>query len=165
MKKIVDWIKSLFEKKVIRYLFTGGILFLIDTAVYLTLKNLLHLDVKVAQWISRSIGATIGFVGHKFFVFKDDDVRYLTLTWQGVIYVGLVILNVFLSGWLLDGIYNLFGLQRTLLVHDFIAKVMNEVVMVTETYIVLNIIFKKRNRDGQEKEEEGSKPTDHSTSD
>lgn len=147
MKKLFEFAKKfllrLFEHRIIRYLFTGGVLFLIDLAVFKTLRHLLGMQTLYAQWISRTVGASIGFIAQKVFVFQNKDNRAISLSFQGLAYLTLTVVNIFLSGWLLFGIEQL-SLKILKTAPDLLIKVPNEVIMVMWTYLVTSQIFKQR---------------------
>ena len=139
MKKIWKWILSLLKIKTVRYLLTGGILFVIDFIVFYILKKPLKVDIRIAQFISRSVGAAVGFIGHKFFVFENKDTRLISLSMQGVLYIALVVFNIFASGYLIYFLNKVVKIEGLV-----ILKVLTEIVMVTETYLVLHLIFYKK---------------------
>ncbi len=157
MKSIAELIKKIFGYKIIRYVFTGGVLFLIDFAIFKTLTTLGKMDIRIAQMISRSTGALVGFFGQKFFVFKNKDSRLFTLSVQGVLYIALTVLNIFLSGFLVYWLKNALPDW-----HIFFVKVINECIMVTETYIVLNLIFRKWKNDEETPAPNGTDNSDGS---
>ncbi len=134
--------RRLSEWSMFRYLVTGGVLFLIDLAVFLGLKEI-ETPTPVAQAISRTCGALIGFAGHKLYSFRNRDWKGGRLAAQGTGYTVLTVVNIFFSPavvtgfeWLLPG--------RLVLV-----KVLAEVVMVSETYLVLRWLFRARRGSGE----------------
>lgn len=154
MKSIVDLFKKILKVKIVRYLLTGGALFLIDYTIFYTLSERLGVDVRVSQFISRFTGAAIGFIAQKVFVFQNKDKRAFTLSVQGGLYIALTVVNIFLSGFLVAWLEKVLPMWENaavpafivFLVRDwriFVVKVINETIMVTETYIVLNLIFRK----------------------
>lgn len=167
MKSIAEMLKKIFKVKIVRYILTGGVLFLIDYAIFYTLSKKAGLDVRVSQFISRFTGAAIGFIAQKVFVFENRDKRAVAVSVQGGLYLGLTIFNIFLSGFLVNWLEGLLlpVLQNAsapswfnFIVRDwriFTVKVINEVIMVTETYIVLNLIFRKWNNVEEKKTQDG----------
>jgi len=134
---IIELIKKLFKIKFVRYLFTGGTLFIIDFICFYILNKIIHIDIRISQMISRTVGATVGFLLQKVFVFENYEKKVSKLSFQGFFYVLLVIFNIFFSGFLI------FFLEKipVLNINVFVLKVFNEIIMVTETYIFLNLIF------------------------
>ncbi len=130
----------------VRYLMTGGALFAIDLAVFLTLK---HLDAStpLAQVVSRTVGAAVGFVGHKAFSFRNRDRETRAIAVQGGGYLACTILNIIISPFIVTGVELLLPYNLTFV------KIVAEVVMVTETYFVLRWVFKIRARQGPDRGE------------
>ncbi|MFO8071542.1 MAG: GtrA family protein [Polyangia bacterium] len=134
-RRLSDW-------SAFRYLVTGGVLFVIDLSIFLGLKRL-ETPTPIAQAISRTTGALIGFAGHKLYSFRNREWKGSRLAAQGTGYTVLTVANIFISPavvmgfeWLLPG--------RLVLV-----KVLAEVVMVTETYLVLSWLFRARRGAGE----------------
>lgn len=141
MKKLyVDKIRSawklIWKLSVFRYLLTGGCLFLIDLTIFLSLKRL-GITTPVAQIISRSIGAAVGFVAHKFFSFGSKERTTSILVTQGRGYLICTIINLFISPVLITGF--------EMLIHSslVLGKVVIELFMVLETYLILRLIFSR----------------------
>ncbi len=124
-------------RRFVRYLAVGVALFVLDFAVFVLLHVGLHVEVGVSQAISRTLGAAAGFVAHRKFTFPARE-RAHSLTGQGAGYVVLTIVNLLLAPLLielLDWLLNGAGV---------IAKILTDVVMVLETYLVLKFLFRQR---------------------
>lgn len=140
IKRTINTLLSkIFSFKIIRYIFNGGILFIIDFSIFYSLTKFLGFDIRISQMISRTSAAIIGFFTHKFFVFKHMEKKLLTLSYQGIAYIALIILNIFLSAGLVYFFIKIIHIDNLL-----IAKILNETIMVIETFIMLNIIFHKK---------------------
>jgi len=57
----------------LRYLTVGVLLFVLGAAITLALAGPLGIDVRIAEAVSRIVGATVGFFGHKYVSFRDDE--------------------------------------------------------------------------------------------
>ena len=129
--------RKLIDGSAIRYLMVGGTLFLVDLATFLCLKKI-GTTTLIAQAISRTVGATLGFLGHKVISFRSRDYKTQLVAAQGAGYTISTVLNILISPILVAGLeYAVPG--RLILV-----KVLAEIVMVIETYFVLRWIFRKR---------------------
>jgi putative flippase GtrA len=125
--------------QVVRYLLFGCTLFVLDLAVFLGL-TFLSVPIPAAQVISRTTGAAAGFVGHKVFTFRDRDGSTPTIAVQSAGYVACTLINIVLSPIVVTAFA--YQLPYNLL----IVKILAEIVMVSETYLVLKWVFKKRTK-------------------
>lgn len=126
----------LLEWSFFRYLLTGAGLFLIDLAVFMTCTLIFGLEVWLGQIISRTVGAIVGFFGHKYFSFhsKKEHSRSL-LALQSSVYILITILNILLSPIV---VYMAVEVTHGKLIS---AKIITEIILVGETYILLRILF------------------------
>jgi putative flippase GtrA len=92
----------------------------------------------IAQVISRSVGATVGFAGHKVFSFRNRDQSAKTFAAQGTGYLTITLINIAISPAVVTAVEHFLPGNLPLV------KVLAEIVMVTETYFVLRWIFKKK---------------------
>lgn len=134
---------------VVRYFISGGALFMVDLAVFLTLRLLLEVPSPLAQFCSRTTGATLGFALHKLFTFRNRDRDRTAIVMQGTGYAANTIFTILFSPavvvffeYLLPG--------RLVLV-----KLLTEAVMICETYLALRFIFKSRGMNSPNRELHG----------
>ena len=126
----------LLEWSFFRYLLTGVGLFFIDLTVFMICMLILGLDVRLGQIISRTVGATVGFFGHKYFSFRSNRDHSLSLlAFQGSAYTLITVLNILLSPII---VYMAVKATHGELIS---AKVITEIILVSETYILLRILF------------------------
>lgn len=122
---------------VFRYLIVGVSLFLLDLTVFLLCVNVFGTGVTFGQVLSRSAGAFAGFFGHKYFSFKawetKDSVGQLTKRGSG--YVFVVIFNIGFSPVVVSVLVS--AIPGNLI----LSKLLAEVFLVVETYILLKIVF------------------------
>lgn len=112
-----------------KYLLVGGVAWVADVAVFALSIN--ALGVVPAQCCARVAGAVLAFFGHKFFVFREYDLRRPTLTAQALRYTALWVLSFTLTTLALVA----------LIAHADIAalpaKVLVEACIVVLNYLVL----------------------------
>ena len=127
--------------QVLRYLLVGGLLFALDTAVFLSLVKGLDLDVRLAQLASRTVGAAAGCVGHRAFTFRQQGkVAARSLTAQGTGYLTVTLLNIGISPFVVQAATWAIPFSLVL------AKVAAEVFLVVETFLLLRIVFRQEER-------------------
>jgi putative flippase GtrA len=134
------------EASICRYLVVGAALFVIDLMVFMVQVRGIGIDLRIAQLISRTVGATVGFWGHKLITFRDlrtDSVRAGRTARQGLLYVVVIVLNILISPFVLQGVVDLLTKVLPL------AKIITEAIIVSETYLLLRLIFwpEKENHD------------------
>ena len=141
--KMIEWfgkfqalLRVLADLTFARYLATGFTLFIIDMASFLMCVHTLELSIEVAQVFGRALGAGIGFLAHRFISFRSDvKPSVFSLTAQGSGYVVLVLLNIAISPFVVRTAVALIGGNLVL------GKVIAEVFLVCETYLLLRSLF------------------------
>jgi putative flippase GtrA len=121
-----------------RYLAVGGGLFLIDFAVFMALVRLFSVDLRVAQAISRSVGAAVGFLGHRYITFQarnNGDGRGTLVARQGMLYIAVTVINIAISPFALQFVVRVVTDVLSL------AKIITEAFIVCETYVLLRLVF------------------------
>lgn len=121
----------------LRYLLVGGGLFVLDFAVFVALHLGLGLRVGWSQAVSRTVGAAAGFVGHRAISFPAEQ-RTHSMTQQGAGYLALTIVNMVISPLLVEGLQSVLGGR------GLAAKLITDVIMVLETYVLLKYLFRSR---------------------
>ena len=126
----------------LRYLVTGGAVFALDFAVWITCVSVFAWDVRTSQLLSRTVGALAGFFGHKHFSFQQgDDYRPNAVATQGGAYTAGMIFNIIISPFV---VYYCIWLVRPLPGSLIIGKLLADVLLVIESYVLLRIIFRRR---------------------
>jgi putative flippase GtrA len=138
LASVVAW---LWRRAALRYLCVGSTLFVIGTVVVVVTVRLLGWDVRIAETVSRMIGAFLGFFAHRYVTFaaRAQPQRAGILS-QGTAYIVLTVVNVLVAPWVLYCIWSLLDHALVL------SKVLTEVVMLVETFLVLRVIFLSRSR-------------------
>lgn len=138
---MVEIIRQLTQHSMVRYLLTGGGLFCIDLACFYICFEMLNFSIEVSQVISRSIGAFVGFFGHKFYSFKNSNAPtdgIPNISDQGFGYLMVTVFNILFSPLVVS--YCMHVIQDNIL----LSKIVAEVFLVLETYILLRFIFTPR---------------------
>ena len=89
----MDFIRSLHQKPLYRYIFIGGISYLIEVALLALLLYSLKLSAVAAVAISFWIGFILSFLLQKLIAFKNTDSSKKTVARQSVLYSLLVAVN------------------------------------------------------------------------
>ena len=131
--------RRLLEMHAFRYVLTGAVLFLVDLAIFILCAGILGLDVRIAQVVSRTTGATAGFFGHKFYSFKSNRTGGVPV-WaaEGGAYTLITLFNIAISPFV---VYTAIALAGGSLVTG---KLIAEMVLVTGTYLLLKAVFATR---------------------
>lgn len=132
------WLADLLRSSTgLRYLATGASLFLLDLAIYVVLHLGFGVAIMTAQLVSRTTGAAVGFVGHKFFSFGvGGEKQASSTTSQGVAYSVVMAVNILLSPFLVVFlVYLLDG-------RAIVGKLFSDAIIITETFLLLRVIFR-----------------------
>ncbi|MDS4022451.1 MAG: GtrA family protein [Candidatus Competibacter sp.] len=119
-----------------RYLVTGGLLFLIDLAVFLALVRLGGFEPALAQPIGRATGAIAGFFGHRYITFfqNRDNPRH-DIVVQGSGYLAVSVAMLLITPFVLLFFLYISG-------GDLVAaKVLTEIFAVIAVYLSLRFVF------------------------
>lgn len=133
--RAMNFIRLMLRSPALRYIIVGGVLFLLDLAIFLFVHSVLLQTTEFSQVISRTVGATVGFAGHKWFTFRNGDSSGRALIGQSSGYVFVTIFNIFFSAWLVA------ILDQVLPLCIVGVKMVSEVILVVETYILLRLLF------------------------
>jgi putative flippase GtrA len=124
----------------LRYLFTGGGLFFLDLGIYVLLHVGFGVGIMKAQFISRTVGAAVGFIAHKFISFGafggQDEKQSVSVASQGVAYTLVMGTNIVISPFLVALMVMLVG------GHAILGKLLSDAIIIAETYLLLRIIFR-----------------------
>lgn len=124
-------------RTMVRYLIVGFGLFLVDLSIFMLLK-LFGVSTPLAQAVSRTTGATAGFLTHKLFTFRNKSRKTAVLAVQGSGYIANTVFTIVISPLIVSGLEHLIP-------HNLIiVKILTEIIMVTEVYIAMRFIFKNR---------------------
>ncbi|MDG1478288.1 MAG: GtrA family protein [Myxococcota bacterium] len=116
-----------------RYILVGGTAFLLNLGLFLLLVDLLALDVRIAEVISRGLGGVVTFFGHKHITFTGE--QRLPVAMQGLGYLMLNLVNLAISPWVVYGSVALLG-------NLVVSKIAAEVIMTLESYLLTGLLFR-----------------------
>ncbi|HOJ63125.1 MAG TPA: GtrA family protein [Spirochaetota bacterium] len=143
VKFLIKTVKYFLNIQFVRYLINGAFLFVIDFIIFYFFNKIIGFKVYFCQAISRTCSAFIGFWTHKYFVFKNKENDLLKFSLQGILFIGLIFFNIFFSSFVVYFLYYIIKVKNILLL-----KILTETIVVTESYLSLNLIFwkSKKNR-------------------
>jgi putative flippase GtrA len=119
-----------------RYVLTGGVLFLLDLAVFLALVQLVGWEPALAQPVGRATGAVAGFFGHRYVTFfhnRNNPRHGIAAQGGGYLVVGAAMLAI--TPFILLLFLRVNGGELVS------AKVLTEIVAVILVYLCLRIVF------------------------
>jgi len=120
----------------IKYIFVAIISFIIDICLFTLFNNILNFKSKIiiATIIARIISSFINYLLNKEKVFKSDESKLKTI----LKYYSLVIIQMFISAFLVDNLYSLLEFNATFI------KIPIEFTLFICNYLIQKlIIFKK----------------------
>ncbi|MFT5687035.1 MAG: putative flippase GtrA, partial [Myxococcota bacterium] len=110
----------------VRYILVGGTAFLLNLGIFLLLVDLLAMDIRIAEVISRGLGGVVTFFGHRHITFTGE--HRLPVAMQGLGYLMLNLINLAISPWVVYGCVSLLG--------GLVAsKIVAEAIMTAESYL------------------------------
>ena len=115
------------KARLVRYILSGILSFIIENSTFLILYYPLHLEVKLANVISICVALTVNFFVSKYYVF-EDKASLIYAKKQFVKYTALVAVNLFISTVIVSTLVH-HGLK------GYLAKPMVTVVIAAWTYI------------------------------
>jgi putative flippase GtrA len=119
----------------VRYILVGGAAFLLNLGVFLVLVDVLGLDIRVAEVISRGLGGVATFFGHRHLTFTGN--HRLPVAMQGLGYLALNLVNLAISPWVVYGSVALLG-------GLVVSKIVAEAIMTAESYLLTGLLFRAR---------------------
>jgi len=120
----------------IKYIFVAIISFIIDICLFTLFNNILNFKSKIiiATIIARIISSFINYLLNKEKVFKSDESKLKTI----LKYYSLVIIQMFISAFLVDNLYSLLEFNATFI------KIPIEFTLFICNYLIQKfLIFKK----------------------
>lgn len=135
----MGWIQHLLKHEVLRFLFSGGSLFVLDLGIFLICRKWFGIDVAIAEFMARATGASVGFVLHKFFTFanRGGDSAMSTRT-QGVGYAATTGFNLLFSPFLVS------ALVWALHPYELAGKALGSILLAVETFVVYRYVFREK---------------------
>jgi putative flippase GtrA len=122
----------------LRYIVVGGGTFLVDLGCFMLLVKQGRVSPEVAQACSRTVGAAVGFFGHKYFSFAQP--RGTGSSGGGSLrqvagYIAIFVVGIILSPAVI------WGMLQIVRPHLVLAKILTEVVMVCLNFVLMKALF------------------------
>jgi putative flippase GtrA len=134
------------SNKLARYVFVGGLAYVVEMAVLYGLRNALGLDAVLAVAISFWVGFVAAFLLQKYVAFQHHDGRAHVVVWQLIIYSALVGWNF--SFTLL--VAYLFGASTSI----FVLRTVVILIVTVWNFAVYRILFREQIKGGHPNTEE-----------
>jgi len=96
------FILRLFSLQPFRYIFIGGLSYVVELAVLLSLANLLHFSSSLSVACSFWIGLVVSFLLQKYIAFSNTSSDKRTVGRQSLLYGALVLFNYFFTIFVVD---------------------------------------------------------------
>lgn len=132
-------VKRLLKLKIIRYLFSGGISYLVDLLSFLFLHDIVKSPLPISVGISFILGLSFSFLVNKTFVFAANDNARFKTSYQIILFITLVMFNLVFT-------YMLVKLLLETGAPSFVAKTVPTICITLWNFLLYkNIIFKNNN--------------------
>ena len=142
MNKIKELIKK--YETFLKYIFVAGISFIIDIIFFTIFNKIFNFktEIIVATILARIISSLINYFLNNGIVFKSKEKKLKTI----YKYYILVVVQMFISGFLVDNLYDLLNINATLI------KIPVEFILFIINYLIQKIfIFKRGNYEDNKK--------------
>jgi putative flippase GtrA len=141
-QRVVAWGGDLFLTNTgLRYLATGASLFFLDLGIYVVLHTVFGVSIMTAQLVSRTAGAAVGFLAHKFISFGvGAEQQASSAARQGISYTIVMGANILISPFLVAWMVGLLDDRAV------VGKLVSDAIIIAETYLILRIIFRAEAR-------------------
>ena len=129
---------SLLNSTFSRFLLIGGLLFLVDFSIVLTLVLQMNLHPALAQLIGRSCGAVFGYFLHQWFTFPISEVntdRRFSSGWGRTGYIAITVVSITVSPAVLMFFLSIFSGWLA------VAKVLTDSSMIVLTFLAMKNLF------------------------
>ncbi len=129
---MADFIRKLFQKRAVRYIFFGGCTTMVNLISYGLLRSIVGMDVTKANFLSIALAILFAYVVNKIFVFRSRTETVGELLKECGEFIGMRLLTMFIE------IFGVVMLSSVWGMDDMIAKIVIQVVV-----LALNFIFSK----------------------
>jgi putative flippase GtrA len=133
----VTLIRRMLSNEVFRFLLSGGSLFVLDITAFIICRKVFGIEVFWAELMARTVGASTGFLVHKFFTFaREAESSAMSTRSQGFGYAVTTLFNLALSPFLVAGLVYLLA------PYEVFAKALGSILLAMETFLVFRFIFR-----------------------
>lgn len=146
--KIIKLIQHLWKKheEAMNYLFWGGVAFLLSIILFHIFANMMNLYEQIANTLSWIICVIFTYLTNRFFVFKSKTRGLKRVIKEFTDFVTARIITLVMENAILFVIIDL------LTIHNMIAKLVGQFVVIVSNYILSKLwIFKKEKKDESER--------------
>ncbi|MBR3605978.1 MAG: GtrA family protein [Lachnospiraceae bacterium] len=146
--KIIKLIQHLWKKheEAMNYLFWGGVAFLLSIILFHIFANMMNLYEQIANTLSWIICVIFTYLTNRFFVFKSKTRGLKRVTKEFTDFVTARIITLVMENAIL------FVMIDLLTIHNMIAKLVGQFVVIVSNYILSKLwIFKKEKKDESER--------------
>lgn len=137
---MIEKIKVLIKKyeMFIKYIVVAGISFLIDIVLFTIFNKIFNFSFKIilATVLARIVSSFVNYLLNRDKVFKSDENKFKT----AVKYYILVVIQMFVSAFLVDNLYNLIKIDATFI------KVPVELFLFICNYLIQKLFIFKRGK-------------------
>lgn len=128
------------------YLFWGGVAFLLSIILFHIFANMMNLYEQIANTLSWIICVIFTYLTNRFFVFKSKTRGLKRVTKEFTDFVTARIITLVMENAIL------FVMIDLLTIHNMIAKLVGQFVVIVSNYILSRLwIFKKEKKDESER--------------
>jgi len=142
---MIEKIKVLIKKyeMFIKYIVVAGISFLIDIVLFTIFNKIFNFSFKIilATVLARIVSSFVNYLLNRDKVFKSDENKFKT----AVKYYILVVIQMFVSAFLVDNLYNLIKIDATFI------KVPVELFLFICNYLIQKLFIFKRGQNESDK--------------
>ena len=130
-------VRRLMAHEALRFLMSGGTLFVLDFTIFSVCHFYFGLEVWLSELIGRGTGATTGFFLHKLFTFANPKGQSAVSTQkQGVGYTATALFNLAFSPFLVSWLAWLMDPYVAL------AKALGTILLAFETFVIFRFLFR-----------------------
>jgi len=142
---MIEKIKVLIKKyeMFIKYIVVAGISFLIDILLFTIFNKIFNFSFKIilATVLARIVSSFVNYLLNRDKVFKSDENKFKT----AVKYYILVVIQMFVSAFLVDNLYDLIKIDATFI------KVPVELFLFICNYLIQKLFIFKRGQNESDK--------------
>lgn len=138
-----NYVRKLFQKEAVRYLFFGGCTTGVNLAVYSFLRYAGRIPVNPANFVSIVVSVVFAFFGNRFWVFERTDADRGALFQEFLDFSGM---RMGTLGIEFFGVWFLVGYTG---ISDFAGKCLVQILVIVLNYVISKFfVFRKRRAGG-----------------
>lgn len=138
---MLEWMKKLVKNQAIRYIFFGGCTTLVNVGSYALLRYLTGMNMTTANFLSIGLAILFAYVVNKWFVFERHCESWSELAKECGQFIGMRLGTMFLE------VFGVILLTCVWGLHDMVAKLAIQVVVLVLNYVFSKIFVFREKRD------------------